>query len=97
MFSILNFAKKRKVILEAIKIAIVVGTILAFINHYDSLLKLSVTRTELIQILISYFVPYLVATYFHITTGLIALAAKRGRVMPRKIKNLRTKGSQLKF
>ncbi len=45
------------------KVASVVGTVLAFINHYDSIFSGTLTATDIIQILVTYLVPYSVATF----------------------------------
>ena len=39
------------------------GTILAIINHYDSLFSRSLTSTNFFQISLTYLVPYSVATF----------------------------------
>lgn len=44
-------------------IALVVGTILAIVNHGPALLAMHVPPGELAQILVSYLVPFCVATW----------------------------------
>ena len=48
---------------RSLKVALVVGTTLALINHYDALLYRTVTTTDVLQIAITYLVPYSVATF----------------------------------
>ena len=47
----------------AIKTAFIVGTILALINHFDSIIEFSLSGVEVLQILITYLVPFSVATF----------------------------------
>ena len=47
----------------SIKTGLLVGVILAFINHFEGILKLDLTATELLQIAITFLVPFSVATY----------------------------------
>jgi hypothetical protein len=54
---------KKEIFHTAIKTSLVVGTILALINHYDSIITMSLGGTQIIQIILTYFVPYSVATY----------------------------------
>lgn len=60
-----QYCLDRQIVLTSIsiKVALVVGTILALINHFDSIVTLSLGKTQIIQILITYFVPYCVATF----------------------------------
>ena len=51
------------VVLRATKVSLLVGSILALINHGQAIYELSLTRTSIIQILLTYFVPYSVSTY----------------------------------
>ncbi len=48
---------------RALRVALIVGTILNFINHYDLLLGHQFTTKELIQIVLTYVVPYFVSTH----------------------------------
>ena len=56
-------ATRPSVVQRATKIALIVGTVLAFINHGDRLLTLSISFGDLIKIVLTYFVPYSVSTY----------------------------------
>lgn len=59
----LALALTRGVVLAALRIALVVGSILALINHGGAILELSFTRSSLLQIVLTYMVPYSVSTY----------------------------------
>jgi len=50
-------------VFRAIKVALVVGTVLALINHYDAIFSLDIQATNVFQILLTYLVPYSVATF----------------------------------
>ena len=52
-----------KVVSLALKVALVVGTVLNLINHYDVFLGAPVARVTLIQICLTYIVPYCVSTH----------------------------------
>lgn len=47
----------------AIKVSLVVGTILNLINHFDLLLGAPLSRMTLIQVALTYVVPYCVSTH----------------------------------
>ncbi|MEO5766253.1 MAG: nitrate/nitrite transporter NrtS [Casimicrobiaceae bacterium] len=47
-------------------VALVVGTVLNLINHFDLLLGAPVTATSLIQMALTYSVPYMVSTHAQI-------------------------------
>lgn len=51
------------VVISALKIALVVGSILALINHGGNILELNLSRGSLLQIVLTYMVPYSVSTY----------------------------------
>ena len=48
---------------RAFRVALIVGTILNLINHYDLLLGQQLSIKELIQIVLTYIVPYFVSTH----------------------------------
>lgn len=56
-------ALSRSVVIAAIKVALVVGTLLALINHYDKLGTLDFRRSDFFKILLTYLVPYGVSTW----------------------------------
>ena len=49
--------------LRSLKVALLVGTVLAFINHYDAIISGSLSTAGVVQILVTYAVPYCVATF----------------------------------
>lgn len=59
----LKHLKDRVIFFRSLKVALFVGTILALINHYDAILNGTFNRTNTIQIILTYLVPYCVATY----------------------------------
>jgi hypothetical protein len=63
MTKFLNLAWRVDVRSRAIKVAIVVGTILAAINQGDALLTGMISSTQWLQIALTYCVPYSVSTY----------------------------------
>ena len=54
---------RRETHLLALKIALVVGTILAAINHGDAILEASMTTTAWVKVLLTFCVPYGVSWY----------------------------------
>lgn len=54
---------RREIHLRALKIALVVGTILATINHGDAILEASMTTTAWVKVLLTFCVPYGVSWY----------------------------------
>jgi hypothetical protein len=58
-----HHCKNAQILKTSIRTALVVGTVLGFINHFDGIIKLSLTSTEIFQIAITYLVPFSVATY----------------------------------
>lgn len=48
---------------RALRVALIVGTVLTLINHYDLLLGKPLTLKVVIQIMLTYTVPYLVSTH----------------------------------
>lgn len=58
-----TLAFSRPVVISAIKVALIVGTILAFINHGNKILSLTITSQDLIKIILTYLVPYSVSTW----------------------------------
>lgn len=61
--SFLAIALSRPVVISAFKVALVVGTLLALINHGDKLTSLEFSRSSLFKILLTYLVPYGVSTW----------------------------------
>ncbi len=61
--SFLQLAFSADVLSRALKVALVVGTLLAVINHADAVWAGAFSMKNLIQVLLSYLVPYAVSTY----------------------------------
>lgn len=59
----LKHANDRVCVYRSVKVALVVGTVLALINHLDRILSGSLTATNILQMLLTYLVPYSVSTY----------------------------------
>lgn len=60
----LKHATSRSCVSRSIKVALVVGTVLALINHADLImLREKLTMAKLFQIFLTYLVPYAVSTY----------------------------------
>lgn len=59
----LDLALRPKVMKAALKISLIVGTILVMINHGNAILNLDIQTERLIQIGLTYLVPYCVSTY----------------------------------
>lgn len=56
-------AVQKNILMRAIKVALVVGTILMLINYGDVILSNDLSITEVIKITLTYLVPYCVSTY----------------------------------
>lgn len=61
--SFISLAFSRDIILDALKVSVIVGTVLAIINHFDFLLRMELDADRALKIVLTYFVPYCVATY----------------------------------
>ena len=61
--SIISYCLERATLLFALKLALVVGTILAFINHGQAIFTGHLTFDQLIPMLITYCVPFSVSLY----------------------------------
>ena len=59
----LHLAEGGSVVLRAIKVALVVGSILVAINHGDALLRGDIGLERAFRILLTVMVPYCVSTY----------------------------------
>ncbi|MGJ8625193.1 MAG: nitrate/nitrite transporter NrtS [Yoonia sp.] len=58
-----QIASSKPVVKRAARIALIVGTILAFINHGDRLLHLDFDFGMVARIVLTFCVPYAVSTY----------------------------------
>ena len=63
MSEYITLALRPEVFRTAVKISLVVGTILALINHSPEIFQFSLSRQDIFQILLTYLVPYGVSTY----------------------------------
>jgi hypothetical protein len=63
MSEFLKLARSWEVVTSSLKVALFVGSVLALINHGDLIFAMSVPRENLLQILLTYLVPYCVSTY----------------------------------
>ena len=61
--SFLEIAIQRPVRRRALRIAIIVGCVIAMINHGDHLLNMTLQRAEVLKIVVTFLVPYCVSTY----------------------------------
>ena len=59
----LKLALSRPVRMRALKVALLVGVILAFINYSDRALAGTFEARDLVKILMTFLVPYCVSTY----------------------------------
>lgn len=58
-----SIALRSSIVSRSIKIALVVGSILALLNHGDKIFSGQLAPTDVYKIMITYFVPYCVSTY----------------------------------
>jgi copper chaperone CopZ len=72
----LDYARQRDIVLCALKMAAIVGTILMLINHGEELFFSTLTTLDWVQIGLTYLVPYCVSTYSSVET------ARRHREQP---------------
>lgn len=63
MKSWLNIALRVDVVERSLKVAAIVGTILALINYWDRLLPYSLDFNAWVKIAMTYCVPYCVSSY----------------------------------
>lgn len=59
---VLSIALSSEVVAISIKMSLVVGTLLAMINHGSAILEGSLNQERVFQIALTYLVPYCVAT-----------------------------------
>lgn len=59
----LSLAARPDVVKRALKTAAFIGTLLLAINHLPALLRGEVGTERVVQIVLTYFVPYVVATF----------------------------------
>ena len=73
--SFIDLATTAQVIKTAFRISLIVGSILALINHGEGIVNLTLSTHNIIQILLTYLVPYGVSTY----SGVKALQAQQSQ------------------
>ena len=80
-------ALDRVCVLRSLKVSLVVGTILGTINHFDAVFYGPFTRTNILQIMLTYFVPFCVSTYGSAMQArhIEVQAGKRNRVTEQRI------------
>lgn len=61
--SFLSVAISNEVVVRSINVALVVGTILACINHGEKIMSMSFSNQDLFKIILTYLVPYGVSTW----------------------------------
>ena len=61
--SFFKLALSGQVVATAVKVSILVGTLLAFINHGTAIVELSLSSKNMVQIGLTYLVPYCVSSY----------------------------------
>ncbi len=68
-------ALRRDIVWRSLKVSLIVGTLLAAINHGDRIITLALDADALTKILLTYLVPYCVSTWSAVQT---ARAAESG-------------------
>jgi len=58
-----KYAFERRCVARSLKVALVVGTVLALINHFQSIISGSLDTAVTLQILLTYAVPFSVSTF----------------------------------
>jgi len=58
-----ELAIKSHIVIPALKISLIVGTLLAMINHSSAILNMDLDIKRFLQIVLTYCVPYCVSTY----------------------------------
>ena len=59
----LQTARRAEIVRSAVKVSLVVGTLLLLINQADALLSGGISKGMIVKILLTYSVPYCVLTY----------------------------------
>jgi len=73
--SFIDLATTAQVVKTAIRISLIIGTILALINHGEGIINLALSTQNISQILLTYLVPYGVSTY----SGVKALQSQQSQ------------------
>lgn len=61
--TLVSIALSNEVVNTALKVALLVGSILALINHGTAIIHATLSTTNIYQIILTYLVPYCVSTY----------------------------------
>lgn len=59
----IKHACDRICIIRSVKVSLIVGTILGLINHSDAIISGTFGRTNIIQVALTYLVPFCVSTF----------------------------------
>ena len=59
----MTLALSSQVLFSALKVSVIVGTLLVLINHGDKLISMSFLSADILKILLTYLVPYGVSTW----------------------------------
>ena len=65
----LTIARRPDILRRSVRVALVVGTLLAIINHGERLLAIDLDAVSLVKIGLTYFVPFAVATWSAVQTA----------------------------
>jgi len=76
--SFLSLATQPSVVKRAVKIAFIVGIVLAAINHGDKVMAGALTTSIVVKILLTFLVPYSVSTY----SSVLAIREKSQFLLP---------------
>ena len=61
--SFITLAFSKSVMMRSFKVALLVGTLLALINHGENILSMNLSFQDCLKILLTYLVPYSVSTW----------------------------------
>ena len=64
----IKIALLKEVVFMALKMSLIVGSVLALINHSDVIFEGTLTRVNVYQIILTFLVPYSVSTYSSVKT-----------------------------
>lgn len=59
----IKIALMKEVVFMALKMSLIIGSILALINYGDAIFEGTLTRENVCQIILTFLVPYSVSTY----------------------------------
>jgi hypothetical protein len=61
--SFISLAFSRQVVSRAFNVALLVGTLLALINHGEKIISLTLSSEDFVKVVLTYLVPYGVSTW----------------------------------